>query len=155
MAGGEAANCRVLIAIHPVIQAETTGCGIASVGAVAGVNYADANRIADHLGIYAHDESLWSNTAHVRRLLKHFGFHALSGERPFRSWKALPDLALLAIKWHIDKNRRFWHRVVFVRDQTGSYFLDSKRALRKHKRTDFGRIKPKWYIEVKRPRGGG
>ena len=137
--------------MRPVIQAETTGCGIASVAAVAGVSYAEAKKVANRLGIHAQDERLWSETAHVRRLLRPFGLHALDGERRFRSWKALPDLALLAIKWHIEKNRPFWHWVVFVRYQESSYVLDSKKALRRHKRTDFGRIKPKWYIEVKRP----
>lgn len=137
--------------MRPVIQAETTGCGIASVAALAEINYADAKNVANHLGIRAQDERLWSETAHVRKLLAHFGFRALSGERPFRSWDALPDLALLAIKWHLEKNRPFWHWVAFVRDENGGYVLDSKKALRRHKRTDFGRIKPKWYIEVKRP----
>ncbi|HEY7221913.1 MAG TPA: hypothetical protein VH985_26315 [Candidatus Binatia bacterium] len=59
-------------------------------------------------------------------------------------------MALLAIKWHIEKKQPFWHWVVFVRDQDGVYVLDSKKALRRHKRTDFGRMKPNWYIEVKR-----
>ena len=137
--------------MRPVIQAEQTGCGIASVAALAGINYAEAKNAANHLGIYAEDARLWSETAHMRRLLKSFGFRALSGERPFRSWKTLPDLALLAIKCHVEKNRPVWHWVVFVRDEKGGYVLDSKKALRRHKRTDFGRIKPKWYIEVKPP----
>ena len=140
-----------MIEMRPVIQAETTGCAIAAVAALAGVNYAEARKAANDLGIYAQDERLWSETAHVRKLLAHFGCRALSGERLFRSWKTLPDLALLAIKWHLEKKRPFWHWVIFVRDEKGDYVLDSKKALRRHKRTDFGRIKPKWYIEVKPP----
>jgi len=148
MASGQAEKRSALIELRPVIQAETTGCAIAAAAALAGVNYADAKKAANDLGIHAQDERLWSETAHVRRLLKYFGFRALSGERPFRSWNALPDLSLLAIKWHIEKRRAFWHWVVFVRDEQGGYVLDSKKSLRHHKRTDFGRIKPKWYIEV-------
>ncbi len=136
--------------MRPVIQSETTGCGIASVAAIAGVSYAKATRIAGDLGIRAQDEKLWSETAPVRKLLRHFRYHPDHGEQLFRSWKTLPDLALLAIKWHVEKNRAFWHWVVFVRDKKSSYVLDSKKTLRSHRRTDFGRMKPKWYIGVKR-----
>ena len=102
--------------MRPVIQAEVTGCGIASVAAIAGVSYASAKKIANRFGIYAEDEKLWSETTHVRRLLNHCGFRAKSGELPFRSWHSLPNLALLAIKWHVERNKPFWHWVVFIRD---------------------------------------
>ena len=148
MGGCQAERRSTLIQLRPVIQAETTGCAIAAVAAMAGINYATAKKAANHLGIHSQDERLWSETAHVRRLLKYFGFRALSGEHPFCSWNALPDIALLAIKWHIEKGRPFWHWVVFVRNEHDAYVLDSKKSLRRHKRTDFGRIKPKWYIEV-------
>ena len=136
--------------MRPVIQAETTGCGIASVAAVAGVSYITAKKVANRLGIHAQDPRLWSDTAHVRGLLRQFGFRATNREKPFVSWNELPQLALIAIKWHMEKQRPFWHWAVFVRDQQGSYVLDSKKALRRHKRTDFGRMKPKWYIEIRR-----
>lgn len=131
-----------------VIQAEVTGCAIASVAAVAGVSYTVAKKTANRLGIFAQDERLWSETAYVRRLLDHYGYRAIKAEVPFRSWDCLPDLALLAIKWHIEKKRPFWHWVVFARDSNGAYVLDSKKALRNHRRTDFGRMKPKWYIDI-------
>jgi hypothetical protein len=57
---------------------------------------------------------------------------------------------LLAIKWHTEKNKSFWHWVVFTGDSAGACILDSKKTLRRHRRTDFGRMKPKWYIEVRR-----
>ena len=136
--------------LKPVIQQELTGCGIASVAVIASTTYERAKRAATRLGIYAADEKLWSETSHVRKLLKHFGLRSQGVEVPFRSWEALPDLALLAIKWHVEKNRPFWHWVVFVRDATGACVLDSKKSLRHHRRTDFGRIKPKWSIEVRR-----
>lgn len=133
----------------PVIQQETTGCGIASVAAVAGVSYAHAKKLATGLGISAQDERLWSETDYVRRLLDRYGYRASRKTSPFRSWDALPDLALLAIKWHVEKNRPFWHWVVFVREANAASVLDSKKSLRNHRRTDFGRMKPKWYIEVR------
>lgn len=135
---------------RPVVQEETTGCGIASAAAIAGVSYAAAKKTANRLGIFAEDARLWSETAHMRRLLNHYGFRAVTEEIPFRSWDVLPDLALLAIKWHMERKRPFWHWVVFARDANGACVLDSKKTLRRYRRTDFGRMKPKWFIEVKR-----
>ena len=134
--------------MKPVIQLEPTGCGIASVSAVVGLSYPKAKAIANSLGIFAHDERLWSETAYVRKLLNHFGFRTGSREIPFRSWEALPNLALMAIKWHLENGRPFWHWVVFVREDGQSYVLDSKKSLSANRRTDFGRMKPKWYISV-------
>ena len=134
--------------MKPVVQLERTGCGIASVAAVVGVNYDQARRVANRLGIVAEDPALWSETDYVRRLLKEYGFRLARTEAPFTSWEALPDLALLAIKWHEDRGRAFWHWVVFWRGTRGPVVLDSNRALPRHVRTDFGRMKPKWCIPV-------
>jgi len=134
--------------MKPVVQLEPTGCGIASVAAIAGLSYARTKAIARSLGISAQDERLWSGTAHVRKILDHLGLKTGRSERPFRSWESLPDLALLSTKWHLDKGRPFWHWVVFARDDRGARVLDPKKSLRRHARTDFGRIKPKWFIPI-------
>ncbi len=134
--------------MKPVVQLERTGCGIASVAAIVGLSYQKAKAIANSLGIFAHDESLWSETLHVRKLLSHFGIRASSRVIPFRSWEALPDIALLSVKWHLENGRPYWHWVVFVREDGQSYVLDSKKILRSNFRIDFGRMKPKWYIPV-------
>lgn len=134
--------------MKPVVQRERTGCAIASVATLAGVSYAQAKQAANRLGIGTDDPRLWSDPQPVRDLLKHFRLRAASGERPFVSWAALPDVALLAIKWHREKGRAFWHWVVFWRSPGGAVVLDSKQALRCHTRTDFGRMKPKWWIKV-------
>ena len=131
-----------------VVQLERTGCGLASVAALAGVRYWEMQRVANRLGIVAGDSRLWSETGHVRRLLKEFGIRQASTEVPFTSWEALPDLALLAVKWHRERGRSCWHWVVFWRGPCGPVVLDSKRELRNHVRTDFGRMKPKWFISV-------
>mgnify|MGYP001247011148 CR=1 FL=1 len=135
--------------MKPVVQLERTGCGIASVAALAGVTYGDAKRAAHRLGIFAKDRRLWSETHHVRRLLRRYGLRASAGETPFRSWSALPDRALLAIKWHRVGDKAFWHWVVFVRNGGRAYVLDSKQRLKRHVRTDFGRMHPKWFIPVR------
>lgn len=134
--------------MKPVVQLERTGCGIASVAALADVSYREMQRVANRLGIFADDPRLWSETGYVRRLLKEFGIRSARTEMSFTSWKALPDLALLAIKWHKELGLPFWHWVVFWRGPYGPVVLDSKRALCRHVRTDFGRMKPKWFIPV-------
>jgi len=134
--------------IKPVVQLEPTGCGIATVATIVGLSYAQAKAIARSLDISAQDKRLWSETAHVRKLLDHLGVKAGRAEHPFRSWESLPDLAILSIKWHLKKGRPFWHWVVFVRDDRGARVLDPKKGLRHHIRTDFGRIKPKWFIPI-------
>lgn len=135
--------------MKPVVQLERTGCGIASVAAIVGLSYQKTKAIANSLGIFAQDKSLWSETSYVRKLLSHFGIKTDSHEIPFRSWESIPDLALLSIKWHLEYGRPYWHWVVFVREGGQSYVLDSKKILRANLRTDFGRMKPKWYIPIK------
>ena len=135
--------------MKPVVQLERTGCGIASVAALAGVSYRETQRLANRLGIFSDDPKLWSETGYVRRLLAEYGIRSARTERSFTSWEALPDLALLAVKWHKEGDRVFWHWVVFWRGPYGPVVLDSKRALRTHIRTDFVRMKPKWFIGVR------
>lgn len=135
--------------MKPVVQLERTGCGIASVAALAGVRYEAAQRSARRLGIVATDERLWSETGHVRRLLAHYGLSAHGAETAFVSWSALPAKSLLVIKWHRNGGRPYWHWVVFVRTHERAYVLDSAAALKRHVRTDFGRMKPKWFLTVR------
>ncbi len=134
--------------MKPVVQLERTGCGIASVAALACVSYRQAQCVANRLGIFAGDSRLWSETHYVHRLLTEYGIRSASTEVSFTSWESLPDLALLAVKWHRERGRPFWHWVVFWRGPCGPVVLDSKRDLRNHERADFGRMKPKWFIPV-------
>jgi len=136
--------------VKPVVQGDATGCGIASVAAIAGLSYPKAKAIACSLGIRAEDETLWSRTSHVRQLLRHLRCSTGRRELPFRSWKGLPDLALLSVKWHLERGRPCWHWVVFVREDGRACVLDSKKGLSTNRRTDFGRMKPKWFIAVSR-----
>ena len=132
-----------------VIQQEIAGCAIASTAALAGVSYTTAKKVAKNLGITATDPTLWSSTTHIRRLLHYYHINVDNSETPFTDWQSLPDRTLLAIKWHLEKGIPYWHWVVFVRDTNGEYVLDSKKALKQNVRTDFGRIKPKWFIGVR------
>jgi len=134
--------------LKPVIQEETTGCGIASVANILGKSYAEMKRIANAMDIHASDKSLWSDTQYVRRMLSSEGVKSADREIPFESWQTLPDLALLSIKHHQEDGKNFWHWVVFKRVDGQAVVLDSASYLPSNIRTDFEEMQPKWYIEV-------
>jgi hypothetical protein len=54
--------------LKPVIQEETTGCGIASVANILGKTYSEMKDTANAMGIHAEDKSLWSDTQYVRKM---------------------------------------------------------------------------------------
>jgi hypothetical protein len=134
--------------MQPVIQEEITGCAIASAAAIGGISYSDAKKVANSLGIYAQDSALWSQTAYICHLLNKLNIEVNNNKTPFTTWACLPDCALLAIKWHMENSKPYWHWVVFVRKEGVEYVLDSKKSLKTNIRKDFGRIKPKWFMEV-------
>ncbi len=135
--------------MEPVVQEEATGCGIASAAAIAGISYQEAKAIANSIGIHAEDQFLWSDPQHVRKLLAQLGIETGKNEKQFQGWASLPSCALLSTKWHLENGKPYWHWAVFVRKEGKQYVLDSKKALKTNVRTDFGRIKPKWFIEVR------
>lgn len=135
--------------MKPIIQEEITGCAIASSAAISGISYEKAKNVANGMGIYAEDSALWAETEYIRSLLAKLGVKTSAEETPFTCWESLPNCALLSIKWHLINGKPWWHWVVFVSEVGHEYVLDSKKALKKNIRTDFGRMKPKWYIEVK------
>ncbi len=137
--------------MKPIVQTDKTGCGLASVATIAGVSYQEVKKVADHLGIEVHDPQLWSDTKYVQQLLLHYGIVTSSHPTSFKRWDTLPSPTLLAIKWHKNNACSYWHWVVFWRGLNGPVVLDSKQSLQKHTRTDFGRIKPKWYLTLTFP----
>ena len=134
--------------LEPVIQDETTGCGIASVANILGKSYSEMKAIANSMWIYVEDPSLWSDTQHVRQMLSSEGVVTSPDEIPFQSWENLPDLALLSIKHHQEDNNNFWHWVVFMRLDGQEFVLDSASYLQSNIRKDFDVMQPKWFIEV-------
>jgi len=131
-----------------MIQKETTGRGIASVANIVGESYVEVKSKANAMGIFAGDSTLYSDTQYVRNLLREYDVQVSSKEIPFKSWKSLPDVALLSTKYHEKNGLFFWHWVVFKREQGISVVLDSAAYLKENKRIDFQNIKPKWFIEV-------
>ncbi|WP_415891782.1 hypothetical protein ACMXYN_10545 [Neptuniibacter sp. PT8_73] len=137
--------------IEPVVQEEVTGCGIASVANILGKTYAEMKQIANAMGIFADDKSLWSQTDYVRQLLTSQNVSVSNAETPFNTWEQLPDLALLSIKHYQEEGKDFWHWVVFQRLEGKPFVLDSASYLDSNIRTDFDLMQPKWFIEVSKP----
>jgi hypothetical protein len=100
------------------------------------------------MGIHSQDPLLWSDTLYVRQLLSRPGVHVAQETTPFNGWEALPECALLSIKWRLVFKRPFWHWVVFSREDGKQFVLDSQKGLKHNLRKDFGRMQPKWYIPV-------
>jgi hypothetical protein len=131
-----------------IVQEEPSGCGIAACANLAQISYAEAKQLANSLGIYAEDKTLWSETFHVRQLLSALHISVSDKQTTFVSWETLPDRSLIALKWHREQGKPFWHWAVFMRDDDDAVVIDSARSLKSPIRTDFGRMKPKWFIEV-------
>lgn len=128
--------------MKPVVQMDRTGCGIAAAAAIAGVSYADAKATAASVGVSPRIPACGPPLV-----------LSAARTRPFTRWDALPDCALLAIKWHVEEGRPHWHWVVFHRAAGAARVLDSRRGLAHSMRRDFGRMKPKWYLTMSRIRG--
>lgn len=131
-----------------IIQQEISGCGFACVAMLADRSYEEVKNKANSLGIFSEDENLWSDTGYVRRLLDEYKIEASSIEEPFLGWEALPNLALLSIKYRIENGRPFWHWTVFQRSEGEEIVHDPAAYLAQNQRTDFENITPEWSIEI-------
>ena len=134
--------------MKPVIQEEKTGCGIASSAAIAGKTYSEVKSVANSLGIYADDSSLWSESKHVCKILNKLGIETSCTETLFKDWKLMPECALLATKWYIENEKPYWHWAVYVRDEQTEYVLDSNASLENNIITNLETVQPKWFIKV-------
>ena len=131
-----------------VIQEEEFGCGIASVANIVGLSYQEVKQKANEIGIFAEDKQLYSDTEYISRLLAEYNIETSKKERAFTSWKHLPDLALLAVKYHKVENIPFWHWVVSKRIDGKIALLDSADTTNKNSHMDLLATKPEWYIEL-------
>ncbi|MFT6558994.1 hypothetical protein [Sneathiella sp.] len=135
----------------PVIQQHVTGCALASTAWITERTYEQVLARAEALGIDITNSTLWSETTEARRLLHSYKVQLSADEIPFTNWESLPDRALLAVKWHLEQGKPHWHWVVFSRSGADQIVMDPKKGLKNNIRTDFGRIKPKWFIEIFSP----
>jgi len=134
--------------MNVVIQEHPEGCGLACVAMLAELSYGEVTRIAAELGIHAGDKGLYNSTVLMRRLLAKLDICVGGEERVFGGWDDLPNLCLLATKWHVDNGVPHWHWVVSSRDGGAMRVLDPAAYLEVNARTDLEAIAPQWFIEV-------
>ena len=131
-----------------IVQQEETGCGIACIATLVQQPYIVIKAVANSLGIFATDRRLYSDTSYIRQLLAHYRLKTSDKELAFDNWQTLPDLALLASKYHIKSGIAYWHGSVFYRSQNKAVVLDPDANLAHNCRTDFENIWVHWYIAV-------
>ena len=131
-----------------VVQQDTTGCGLACVAMLAEEGYETVKKKACELGINTDDEKLWSDTNYVRTLLHEYSIRVSEDEKEFLGWSALPDLALLSIKYRVENGKPLWHWTVFKRQDGKGVVYDPAAYLEINEREDFADIQPKWFIEI-------
>ncbi len=88
-----------------VLQEETTGCGFACVAMVAGKSYEEVKDIANQQGMFSTDETLFTTTKYVRKLLDDLGVALGEQEIKFTGWDSLPNVALLATKFRVEDGK--------------------------------------------------
>jgi len=127
-------------------QRDPTGCGLACIAMIAGTNYEKVRDIAVELG-WDETGDFYTGNRDLRDLGKYFGIEIGKIRRPFKSFDALPEAAILAINYK--KQSDTWHWVVYRRTRNGEFVYDPNQSIKTNKRKDFGRIKVKWFLPIR------
>lgn len=129
-----------------VKQGNASGCGLACVAMLANKKYEEIRELAKEILNFNNDHDLYTDTTHLRKLLLSFGIVTSSKKVPFTEWGKLPKKAILGINHDMKTDK--WHWVVYQRDDRGASVLDPKVTIKTDRRTDFSRMRPKWYISI-------
>lgn len=130
-----------------VKQKDSNGCGLACIAMLANKTYKEVRKIAvTKVGLG--DGGFYTGTKELRALSDHYGIVLGKRRRPFKSFAALPETAILAINYKKAEDR--WHWVVYRRSPKDEFIYDPKKTIKSNKRRDFGRIKEKakWFLPV-------
>jgi ABC-type bacteriocin/lantibiotic exporter with double-glycine peptidase domain len=127
-------------------QDHPSGCGLACVAMIAGRKYSEIREHAREILDFNNNHDLYTDASHLRKLLSKFKIHTSLKKIPFATWEKLPEKAILGINHNITVNK--WHWVVYTKDHLGAYVLDPKITIKSERRTDFNKMKPKWYITI-------
>lgn len=133
--------------IKRVKQEDETGCGLACIAMLAGVSYEEVKQVALKNLKFRTKGHFYTGTGQLKELAGYFGL-TITGQkrRPWRNWALLPDIAIVSINQQ--ENNRYWHWVVFQRNDGTEAIFDPKKSIKSDRRTDFNRIKPFGYLPV-------
>lgn len=113
---------------------------------ISGRSYADVKRCAIQLDIVSSSGPFYTEPKDLRKLLDKYNIVSLPGKM-VRKWESLPSIAIVAINYQQKSNT--WHWVVFSRHLSDvGFVLDPRKAVISARRTDFGRMLLRSYIEV-------
>ena len=119
-------------------QIDSTGCGIACIAMLANLDYEEVKGYAVNRMGLGKGGDFYADTRHLRELGHMCNLEVGKKKRPFKSFEALPNTAILAINYNAEDNK--WHWVVYHRTEYDEYVLDPRAEIKSDKRRDFGRL---------------
>ena len=128
-----------------IIQKDSSGCGLACIAMIAGISYRQVRKWSTKIGC-SKDGHFDTDASDLRELASCSKIALASRKRQFRSWDKIPHKSIVAINY-MEKTDS-WHWVVFARDGDRKYVLDPKPSIKSDQRTDFWRMKGKWFLPV-------
>lgn len=129
-----------------IVQNDPTGCGIACVAMLSEKSYQKVKSELLESSKFSKKRTFYTDDNDLRKLSSKFGI-SLGRLRQFRTWSEIPDKSIVAINYKKNDEDPEWHWVVFRRINNEEFVFDPKKAIKKVKRTDFGRMKAKWYLK--------
>lgn len=133
---------------------------LACVAMLSGKSLADVRKQAEHFGL-PKTGPYWVGIDMTAKLLMNLGGLVATGYKEFTSFAALPDVAILLIDYDeaTEIGRHvIWHHIRGTKDQQSfSYVIDPALhiAASQQMSTEFGHLKPAWYVEVTVAKAGG
>jgi len=115
---------------------------------ISGNKYIDVKKKLLSFSGFTEDGDFYTNASELRALSSEFNVTLGKRMSKFTSWSNIPDKAIVAINYREGEDGASWHWVVFCRNKNNEFFIDPKKAIKTHKRTDFGRVKVKWYLPI-------
>jgi len=105
-----------------VRQRDPTGCGLACIAMVAGINYEKVRAIAVNELEWDGSGDFYTGTRDLRDLGRYFGIEVGKRRRSFKSFNALPETAILAINYKEQTDT--WHWCLYRRIKDDEFIYD-------------------------------
>lgn len=133
---------------------------IVCVSIVTAKSMSDVRKLAEQFGL-PKTGPYWVDNDMTAKLLINLGNLVATKYKEFTSFDALPDVALLLVDYDeaTEVGRHvIWHHIRGTKDQQAfSYVIDPALHISAPQQmtTEFGHLKPAWYVEVTAAKAGG
>ncbi|WP_395057137.1 hypothetical protein [Polaromonas sp.] len=121
---------------------------------------ADVRKLAEQFGL-PKTGPYWVDNVMTAKLLMNLGSLVATSYKEFTSFAALPDVAILLVDYSetTEIGRHvIWHHIRGTKEQQAfSYVIDPALHISAPQQmsTEFGHLKPAWYVEVTAAKAGG